>query len=203
MRSNVVVPAGLRDALLLLEELKVRLVSSPGVCKPPPTHPRLAAHNEFYYIMEGYEARFMLAFMRELVRNDFPQSIVFRCDGLYLMPPCSAATASHCADIAGRQVGIEGLQVKYSCLRAARAEALTQLYAQIGPTTPANPPSFFTKFCQNEWWENLHVPRPRAQAGPAEQRKRAHVHIDTHIEDQHTLLRFIKRRKLAPVSSSP
>ena len=203
MRANVVVPEELRTALQLLSELKSRLAVSPDVTQPPSHHPRLAPHNAFYYIMEGYEAKFMLAFIRELVRNEFPKSVVFRCDGIYLMPPCSPALASHCADVAADCVGIPGLQVKYSCLRAERAAVLAQLYAQVAQGDNNAPPPFFTKLCQREWWENLHLPRPKENAGPAEQRKRAHEPVAAHADDPRTLFRFMKRRRLVPVSSSP
>ena len=199
-RSNLFLPLGLREALVLLESLKTRLADCPDVIKPPENHPRLNPRNSFYYIMEGYESKFMLAFLRDLVGMSFPRSIVFRCDGIYVQPFPPLPLISHCTEVACRAVGITGLQVKFSELHTERAVELQRIYAQVGQ---AEVPGFFSRFCRNEWWENLAVPRPQAHAGHAEQRKRAHVACPVHDEDPNTLHRFIKRRKLMPVVSSP
>jgi hypothetical protein len=200
MRANVVVPEGLRDALVLLESLKARLSNCPDIIQPPAAHPRVAPHNKFYFIMEGYEARFMLVFLREMISSFFPESVVFRCDGFYCSPPCSPDLASHCAQVAARHVGIPDLKVKWTLLREAKAQALAQLYQQA---VPGHVPSFFGQFAQREWWESLHIPKPQISAGPAEQRRRAHESVTVQDEEAGTLLRFIKRRRLQARDSSP
>ena len=150
--------------------------------------------------MEGYEAKFMLAFLRHMFNNFFPESLILRCDGFYCSPHCPPALAAQYADIAAQAVGLPDLHVKWTLLREARSATLRQLYEQ-SPSSSA--PPFFTRFCQQEWWESLHVPKPEVSAGPTEQRKRAHEPVSRCEEDPNTLLRFIKRRKLSAVGSSP
>ena len=85
-------------------------------------------------------------------------------------------------------------------MREERAKELQGIYAQIGR---AQVTGFFSKFCRQDWWDNLAAPRPQEHAGHAEQRKRANPTTVVHADDPNTLHRFIKRRKLCPRDSSP
>ena len=70
--------------------------------------------------MEGYEARYMQAFLAESLAVTSISSLVLRHDGFYCMPVLQETTVEQCARHAATAVGMPGLQAK---LAAARGES--------------------------------------------------------------------------------
>ena len=85
--------------------------------------------------MEGYEARYMQAFLAESLAVTSISSLVLRHDGFYCMPVLQETTVEQCARHAATAVGMPGLQVKLSLLREARASALREVYEGRGHNT--------------------------------------------------------------------